>query len=142
MFLEGYCRSLSGGLEACVEPRCVWSWNLEGSDGFRWVFGSIFHFWSCLCRVCIFVGGDLGMIVRSGWGLCRVGFLVLVMFVWSCGRQQTTLFKSVCLWSCVSCVMFSSRVCLTCRGGCKYLVRMSLVLSCVLTPPILNSPSM
>ncbi len=73
-FLEGYYRFLYGWSEACVKSRCVWGRNSEGSVGFRWVFGPIFHFWLWLCRVGIFVGGDLGMIVQSGSGRNRVGF--------------------------------------------------------------------
>ncbi len=72
-FLEGYCRSLSGCLGACVEPRCVWGRNSEGSGGFRWVFGPNVHFWGSWCRVGICVGGDLGMIVLSGTWLDLVG---------------------------------------------------------------------
>ncbi len=68
--------------------------------------------------MCIFVGGDLGMIVRSGWGLFRVGFLVLVMFVWSCGRQRTTLLDMDGL----SCEMCRDLVCFAWRGGWRYFV--------------------
>ena len=71
------------------------------------------------------VGWDLRMIVLSGGRVCLVGFPVLVIFVGACDRQRTTLFDRDCL----SCVMCSSRVCLRCRGGCKLLVRISLVFS-------------
>ncbi len=47
--------------------------NSEGSGGFRWVFGTNFHFWWGLCRVGICVGGGLGMIVLGGTGLDLVG---------------------------------------------------------------------
>ena len=82
------------------------------------------------------VGVGLRMIVLSGEGWCFAGFLALFLFVDSCRIQWTTLFDRGGL----CCVMCSSRVCFVCIGGCRFLVRMSLVLSCVATPPILISP--
>ena len=136
--LEVYCRSRCGCLEGGVEPRCVWVWNLEGSGGFRWVLGSNFHFWWVLCRVGIWVGGDLRKMFWFGSGLNLVGFRVLGILVKVFGRQWATLFEMGGL----ACVMCSSRVCLVCIGGWRFLVRMSRVLSCVATPPILISPLM
>ena len=68
-----------------MEPRCVWGRSSEGSGGFRWVFGSNFHFWWGLCRVGICVGGHLGVIVRSASGLNVVGFCWDVTFLGSPG---------------------------------------------------------
>jgi len=101
-FLEGYCRSRCGCLEVCVEPRCVWGRNAGGSVDFRWEFGSIFHFWSCLCRVCICVGGDLGMIVLSGTGLDLVGCDRNGIFLVGpgsglCGGQRKSLSLCICV---------------------------------------------
>ncbi len=77
-----------------MEPRCVWGRNSEGSGGFRWVFGSNFHFWCGLCKVGICVGGHLRMIVRSGSELNLVGFCWDVIFL---GSSGSGLFLCVCV---------------------------------------------
>ena len=103
-----------------------------------------------LCRICAHVA--------SGWGsgtLCLWIWLDLkirspnaggrscissLFLGWRREPMDNALFDSVCLSEGFSCVMWSSRVCFWWRGGCRFLVRMSLVFSCVATPPIRISP--
>ncbi len=59
-FREGYCRSLSGCFEACVEPRCVWGRNSEGSGGFRWFLGQMSIFGGVCAEWAFVVVGILG----------------------------------------------------------------------------------
>ncbi len=146
---------------------CVWNWwravgwadrspclNLYGVCGrfsvftdFSWFLGGFSTFLCCICAH-----------VASGWGSGT-----LFPWIWldlkirspnaggkSCmpslcfggwrEPRDNTLFDSVCLLEWFSCVMFSSRVCFWWRGGCRFLVRISLVFSCVTTPPIRISP--
>jgi hypothetical protein len=89
------------------------------------------------------------MIVLGGFVVCRVGccvvavlvegplfcFLGYFAFAW-------VAFIVSDVWVFVTLLdplMCSWRVCLMCKGGCKYFVRRSDVLSCVSTPPILIS---
>ncbi len=85
--LEGFCRSLSDCFGSLFGLRCVGTWNLGDLGVGRWFLGSNFHFLLVCCRLCLFVGWDLGMIVLSGGGLFLSGFLALVIFVVS-GRRK------------------------------------------------------
>ena len=113
-----------------------------------WVF--LGGFSTFLCRICAHVAGgwgsgrwfrwvwlDLKIISPNARGSSCMSSLC---FVVRCGTMDNTLFDSVCLWVWFSGFMWSSLVCLMWRGGWRFFVSMSLVFSCVATPPILISP--
>ncbi len=84
------------------------------------------------------------MVVCDGQDVRRVSFLVLSILVWWSFFIACVIFMviDVCAFVTLFGVLkWSCRVCLMCKGGCRYLVRRSDVLSCVSTPPILISPS-
>jgi hypothetical protein len=84
------------------------------------------------------------MVVCDGQDVRRVSFLVLSILVWWSFFIAWVIFmmRDVCVFVTLFAVLkWSWLVCLMCKGGWRYLVRRSDVLSCVSTPPILISPS-
>ncbi len=91
------------------------------------------------------------MIVLGGCVVCLVGcrvvailaeeprFCFLVYF--ACARVACIVSDVWVFVTLLVVLKCSCRVCLMCKGGCRYFVRRFDVLSCVLTPPILISPS-
>ena len=75
---------MNGSLGSKVVPELVGFKILGDLGDFWWFLGSNIHFLSVLCRFCLGVGCGLGLIVLSGGGLFRAGFLALFICVVSC----------------------------------------------------------